>query len=299
MKNLILIIFLFFATTMLAQRTISMNFDLYQNAANNVIAIEGNFPLIYSGIIGNWSYYFEFEQPTVEFNQNFMKMIAVLKINTTPTGYQELELHPSIYVNYSLSTDNVTAFLQNFPNYINTTFTWIPQEIRNKIIEHYQSLGLEMYPAKLLDYAESFIPNFLDIEVSNIVFSSQSLPGKLRIGISFVVTGIPPNYQCYTYNKTYAKITSNVRVDVKRLTLVNPLGQPLSDFNGTMPIQKGGEAVFDIYHHTNTANTQSGRKIRVLLQSDVRGTFLRVYSATYMPNDNQWSGPKPMLVTFD
>lgn len=179
MKKIILLITIMCCSSLLAQRTVSMNFDLYQNAANNIIAIEGNFPLIYSGNVGGNSYYFELEQPTVEFNQNFMKMIALLRINTTPTGYLELELRPSIYVNYEISTDNVTAFLENFPNYINNNFPQIPQWVKDKIIEHYQSLQLTMYPAKILDYAESYIPNFLDIEVSNIIFSVQSVPNKL------------------------------------------------------------------------------------------------------------------------
>jgi|SRR5690606_31934352 len=135
MKKVILMIAFLFSTSLLAQRTVNMNFDLFQNAANNIIAIEGNFPLIYSGTIGSWSYYFELEQPSVEFNQNFMKMIAVLKINTTPTGYQELEIHPSIYVNYSLSTDNVTAFLENFPNYINANFTFCPAVTNHFVTE--------------------------------------------------------------------------------------------------------------------------------------------------------------------
>lgn len=299
MKKIILSLLFLVPSYLYAQRTVSMNFDLYQNAANNIIAMEGNFPIIYSGNVGGNSYYFELEQPTVEFNLNYMKMIAVLKINTTQTGYLEIEIHPSIYVNYQLSTDNVTAFLENFPNYINTTFPEIPQWIRDKIIQHYQSLQLEMYPAKILDYAESYVPDFLDIEVSNIGFSVQSLIGKLQIEISFEVTGIAPFYQCYTYNHIYVKITSNVRVDIKRLTLGNILGEVYYDYNGTTEIQKDGEAIFNVYNSNNSAISQNGRYIRVLLQSEERGTFLRVYSAAYMPYDDQWNGPKPVQVSFD
>ncbi|MCS7053506.1 MAG: hypothetical protein NZM09_07195 [Ignavibacterium sp.] len=298
-KNILILLVSLSTFSLFAQRTINMNFDLYQNAANNIIAMENNFPIIYSGNVGGNSYYFELEQPTVEFNQNFMKMIAILKINTTPTGYLELEIQPSIYVNYSLSTDNVTAFLQNLPNYINSNFPQIPQWIKDKIIEHYQSLQLEMYPAKLLNYAESLIPNFLAIEISNIDFSLRSLSGKLQIGISFVAAGIAPNYQCYTFNHNFVKITSNVQVDIKRLTLVTGGGTIIYDFNGTMPIQKGGEVVFNVTNPNNYWITnQSGRRIRVLLQSNIRGTFLRVYSADYVPDNDQWM-LKPMLVTFD
>lgn len=299
MKKIILLMLFLFSSSLLAQRTVSMNFDLYQNAANNIIAKEGSFPIIYSGNVGWNSYYFELEQPTVQFNQNFMKMTAILKINTTPTGYLELEIQPSIYVNYEISTDDVTAFLENFPNYINTNFPQIPQWVRDKIIEHYQSLQLTMYPAKILDYAENFVPNFLAIEVSNITFSVQSLPSKLQIGIAFEVTGIPPFYQCYTYEHTRVKITSNVRVDVIRLTVGNIAGDVYYDFNGTMAIQKGGYAIFNYYNENNTAISQGGRYVRVLLRSDVRGTFLRRYNAWYMPNNGQWYGPLNMQVTFD
>lgn len=299
MKQSLLILLFIFSASLFAQRTLSMNFELYQNAANNIISMEGSFPLIYSGNIGSWLYYFELEQPTVEFNQNSVKMSAVLKMNTTPTGYQEIELQPLLYVNYSLSTDNITAFFNNFPNYVNNNFSWIPQEIRNKIIEHYQYLELQMYPAKVIDYAESFIPDFLAIEISNINFSLQSLPGILQIGISFDVTGNPPYYKCYTFNHSYVKITSNVKVAIKRLTLMNVTGTVYYDFNGTMAIQKGGEAVFYVYNPNNWITWQSGRRIRVLLQSEARGTFLRVYTAEYMPDNDQWEGPKTMLVSFD
>lgn len=282
-----------------AQRPVTMEFDLYQNAANNIIATEGSFPISYSGTLNGNNYEFELEQPSVEFTQNVMKMIAVLKINTTPTGYLELEIRPSIKVDYSLSVDNILAFLKDFPNYINSSFPQLPQWVRNLIIEKYQALQLEIYPAKVLDYAESFTPGYLAIEVSNIIFAVNALPGKLRISISFEVTGIPPHYQCYTFNKTKVKIKSNVAVNVKKLTVFVINGIKYYEFEGNIPIAKGGEAIFDYYHQNNNTNTQSGRFIRVLLESDIRGTFLRLYDASYMPTDDQWNGPKSMQVSFD
>lgn len=299
MKKIILFFMLSISYSLFAQRAISMNFDLYQNAANNVIAIEGNFPLIYSGSVGGLSYYFELEQPTVQFNQNYMKMIALLRINTSSTGYLELELQTSIYVNYQISTDEITAYLNDFPAYINSSLPHIPQWVRDKIIEHYQSLHLEMYPAKILDYAENYIPNFLDVEVSNILFSVISKPGKLQIGITFDVIGIAPFYQCLTYNHSKVKITSNVRVDIIRLTVGNIAGQVYYDYNGVTQIQKDGNAIFNYYDQNNLAIYQGGRYVRVLLHSDIRGTFLRRYNAWYMPDNSQWYGPLATQITLD
>lgn len=71
------------------------------------------------------------------------------------------------------------------------------------------------------------------------------------------------------------------------------------EFNGTMPIQKDGEAVFNVYHPQNQANFSGGRKIIVVLRSDLRGVFSRAYTAEYMPINNQWEGPKDFIVSFD
>ena len=298
MNKVIFLVLLIFSSSF-AQRTMTLDFDLYQTAANRILLKESNFPLIFSGSVSGNSYYFELGQPSVEFSSNYMKMIAVLKINTAATGLISVTLQPSIYVNYSLSTDNITAFLQEFPNYINTNLSQIPQWIRDKIIEHYQSIGLEMYPAKLLDYAESFIPGDLDIEVSNIGFSIQSLSGKLKVSISFTATGTMPYYQLYTYNHSQVKLKSNVNVNIKRLTVGNLLGQIYYDYNGNTAVSKDQEAVFNVYNENNWLTSESGRYVRVLLQSDVRGTFLRRYSAAYLPDNNQWYGPRNVGVSID
>lgn len=297
MKNILLILHLSLQTTLVAQRTISMSFDLSQNAANNIIVMEGNFPLIYSGYIGGESYYFELEQPTIEFNSNNIKMIALLKINTSQTGYMEFNLEPSVQVNYSLSTDNVIALLQNFTAYINNQCSQIPQNVRDKIIEHYNALQLELYPVKIIEYAENYIPDFLDIDISFNQISVQSFPGKLNIGISFTATGTAPAFICSTYNRSTAKIKSNVKVEIKRLTLFD-LYTTYKDWEGTIEIPKGGEASFDIYNAQNTGNNVNGRYIKILLYSEERGTFLRVYSAANMPYSNQWE-QHSQHVSFD
>ena len=88
---MMLLFILFLTSILLAQRPVSMNFELYQNAANNIIAIEGNFPMIYSGNIGGNSYYFVLEQPTVQFDQNYMKMI-IIDCKAEDSRYVELYL---------------------------------------------------------------------------------------------------------------------------------------------------------------------------------------------------------------
>jgi hypothetical protein len=54
MKKIILLMLFLFSSSLLAQRTVSMNFDLYQNAANNIIAMEGSFPLYWFS--GKWNF---------------------------------------------------------------------------------------------------------------------------------------------------------------------------------------------------------------------------------------------------
>jgi hypothetical protein len=226
-------------------------------------------------------------------------MVALLRINTNVTGYMEIELRPSIYVNYSISTDNITAFLQNFPTYINSTFPSIPQWIRDKIIEYYQPLQLTLYPVKILDYVQSFVPGFLNIEVSNIAFNINATSQKLAIGISLTVTGIAPYYKLYTYNRTDMKINTSVDVNIIRITFGNSNGDVYFDWSGNDFVQKNTEKTYHLGDFNGQANTMSGRYIKVLYRSDVRGTFFRSYNTSYMPKYDSWYFIDSYLATID
>lgn len=287
-----------------SQQNITGTFEIDESAVNSFIGIEyssGRLPYEFSGTVGGYTYHLILRQPLVEFLPNFMKIRATLDAETN-IGNFHWEITPSIYINYSASLVDIKAFLENFPSYVNTYLNNAPQWLRDIIIQHYQNLHLTIYPGKVLDFVESYVPDFLAIEVTNISGSTQSLQGKLSISLTITTRGVPPNYSAYTYNQSLLKIKSNVRVTVKRIAFINvSLGHVFWEWNGSTVIPKNGETQFTLQcfgSPCNQANTLSGRRFYVEFESE-RGTFLRAYAADYMPINNEWIGPRTFLVTLD
>jgi hypothetical protein len=182
-----------------------------------------------------------------------------------------------------------------------------PQWLRDVIIQHYQSLNLLVYPGKILEFAESFVPEFLAIEVSNIGLDPiVSMQGKVSITPFLTVTGIQPWYPGYTLNRNFFKVHSNVRVNVTNVTFYNSsLGVVFWDWSGSVLVTKNGEATFQFHCSqqygddcSGQATTQGGRRIKVLFESE-RGRFLHIYAADYMPINGQWRGPLAIWAGWD
>jgi len=296
----------FIAFTLMAfsQQNITGTFEVDESAANAFIGIEyssGQLPFEFSGTVGGYTYHLVLRQPLIEFLPNFMRMRAGLDAYTS-IGNFHWEITPSIYVNYSASLIDIKAFLENFPTYVNTYLADAPQWLRDVIILHYQNLQLTMYPGKVLDFVESYVPEFLAIEVTNISGTTQSLQGKLSISLTITTRGISPYYEAYTYNQELLKIKSNVRVTVKRIAFINASTKWVYwEWTGSKVIPKGSEAQFSIQcfgKPCNQVTSQSGRMFFVEFESE-RGTFLRAYTAENMPINNTWIGPLPFSITLD
>lgn len=303
MKKFLTLLFLI-TFTALSQQNITGIFEVDEGAVNSFIAIEyssGQLPFEFSGSVGGYTYRLVLRQPLVEFLPNFMRIRAGLDAYTS-IGYFHWEITPSIYVNYSASLIDIKAFLDNFQIYVNTYLANAPQWLRDVIVQHYQNLGLTIYPGKVIDFVESYVPDFLAIEVTNISGTTQSLQGKLLISLTISTRGIAPHYSAYTYNQQLLKISSNVRVTVKRIAFINESTRWVFwEWTGNTVIPKGGETQFSLLcsgQPCNQATTQSGRRFYVEFESE-RGTFLRAYAADYMPRNNQWTGPCSFLVTLD
>lgn len=291
------------------QQNITGTFEIDESAVNNVIAIQylsPSFPREFSGSIGGFTYHLFLGQPTVEFVPNFMRMHAHL-IAQTSIGNFEWDISPSIYINNSISLTDVVALLENFPQYVNTHLTNAPQWLRDVIIQHYQDLNLIVYPEKILEFAESFVPDFLAIEVSNIGLDPIiSMQDRVSITAFLTVTGIPPWYPGYTMNRNFFKVHSNVAVHVTNVTFYNSsLGLTFWNWSGNLSVPKNGETTFQFHCSeqygddcSGQANTQSGRRIKVLFESE-RGRFLHIYAADYMPINYQWRGPLSIWAGWD
>lgn len=307
--TMLLIIYMCMPLDVFSQQNITGTFEVDESAVNGFVAIQyssPSFPREFSGTVGGFTYHLYLSQPTVEFVPNYMRMHAHLRAETN-IGNFEWDISPSIYINYSISLEDVVALIENFPQYVNTYLSDAPQWLRDVIIQHYQNLNLLVYPGKILEFAESYIPDFLAIEICNIGFDPIiSMQDKVSITVFITAQGIPPAYPGYTRNRNFFRIHSNVAVDVKRVTFYSAaLGIVYWDWSGTVSIPKNGETIFQFHCSqqygddcSGQSTTQGGRRIKVLFES-VRGRFLHIYVADYMPINNQWLGPVAIWARWD
>jgi hypothetical protein len=293
----------------MSQQTITGTFEVDESAVNGFIAIQysqPSFPREFSGSIGGFTYRLLLGQPRVEFVPNFMRMRAHLRAETN-IGNFDWDISPSIYINNSISLEDVVALLQDFPQYVNTYLANAPQWLRDVIIQHYQNLNLIVYPGKILEFAESYVPPELAIQVSNVGLDPiVSLQGKVSITAFLTVRGIPPTYLGYTQNRNLFKVRPNVAVNVKQIVFADvAYGTIYWQWTGTVSIPKGGEYTFQFHcdqrygdNCSMLPESQTSRVIKVLFES-ARGRFLHVYRADYMPINYQWQGPLAIWSGWD
>jgi len=240
------------------ERTISINVEITQTAVNRFIAGQ-NFPTP-TVSVGATTYTLSIarpesgEFPTVTFANGSATLQFTLKV-TTQSGATAYSIPVSLSIAVptgTLSTSNVTAFLQGFNAFIDAQN--LPQEIKNAAKAAYNNLGLTMYPTALLNNANNAVPSYLDIVVNSIGISSQGANnGKLTLGLQVKATGNAPDFlgerRGYTVStssgaarRLQLRFKSNVATMVKEL-LVTRAGTGQVLFNSTslaVPVPKGG-----------------------------------------------------------
>jgi hypothetical protein len=278
------LMFLIVLTVSAGTRTISCDVEISQSAINRFISAQ-TFPRL------NGSY-FDPKFGELEYDISITKPIVSLDINSATVSFTitavadgatyVLPVNTSITIpSGALTLSQVYAVLVNFPNVINTNFYYVPAWVRNLIISGYSNMQLATYPSKLIDYANSAVPQFLDIQVTDIGLSWAALIGKLKFTISAVVNANPP-----TFNGQWMKrgpwllslrFGSNVASTVKRVLVHTGLPQEIYR-NETLelPISKNGSSVqIDLSGISVTTYY-----ITVLYGSNY-GQYLRRYAFTF------------------
>jgi len=268
------------------ERTITSYFEVEEYAVNRIIAQEydpGSFE--YSGTVGSYTYHLMMGQPEVNFEQNQMNMQATLTAETNVGNYS-WTISPSIYVNYSISISQVIALLESFPAYVNTYLANAPQWLRDVIISHYEDLELTVYPAKVLDYTESMVPDYIAFSVKDVTVSVQSLPEVLQIGLGIVVEGTPASFTVETRNQTKLRISSNVETTVKKVQIYATQAGEIWSNSNSVTIPQNGSYTYS-FPDLGVANTQGGRTIRIYFENPYN-QLVRIYDCYYLWHNNEW-----------
>lgn len=303
------LLFLLLATQAVAkadERTISINVEITQTAVNRFIAGQA-FPAP-SVSVGGTTYTLTIarpesgEFPTVTFANGSTTLQFTLKA-TTQSGTTAYSIPVSLSIAVptgTLSTSNVTAFLQGFNTFIDAQN--LPQEIKNAAKAAYNNLGLTMYPTALLSNANGFAPSGYDIIVNNIGLSSQGTNnGKLTLGIQVKATGNAPDFigerRGYTVNvngsparRCQLRFNSNIATTVKELLVAQDVGGQVL-FNSTslnVPVPKGGFSNAASIDFFGVSGGTVICRVKVLFLSDF-GQYSIEYTFNMTNSNDDWA----------
>jgi hypothetical protein len=285
MKRFLIFLTLALGSSLYAQQDIETSFEVAEQAANRFIMREYNSnDFAFSGTSEGHTYSLQMGRPEVRFSQNYMHMTATLTAQTD-IGNFTWTITPSIYVNYSVSLDDLKALLTAFDIWVRSNLLDAPTWLQDVIIMHYENLELTMYPSKVLDYATAFVPDYLDIEVTDIDdLSIVAQSEKLIVNIKISVIGREPIFTVETYNQTKLRVSSPVKITIKNISIKS--GGLIWEDNTDRQIEKNGSYTYTF--NLSQAILVGGRTIKIFFESPYN-QYVRVYDLVEWLNDNTWT----------
>ncbi len=284
----VMLAFLSFPAIVLCQsRTISASVQVTATAINRFIAAQ-TFPTL-NGSASEYTYNVFITNPVVQLNTNSATVQFTIQANTSAGNYT-FNVQPTITIpNLNVTASQIIATLQAFESLINLR-TDIPSWLKPVIVSGYNNLNLVIYPSKLIDYANSTVPDFITIQVTDIGLALSVTPGIMTFTISAVVQGTPPSFTAQWMGTgggfVSIRFGSSVATTVKQVKVYSSVPQEVyANTNQNLPISKGGYST-----QINISNYLSVGQyyIVVVFQSPI-GEYLRRYGLPFgLRNNNIW-----------
>jgi hypothetical protein len=270
-----------FTSTGFGQNTVSVDLQVDATAINRFIASQ-TFPTLTGSVSGN-TYSISITTPVVKLSPGSATVQFTILANTSAGNYS-FTVNPTFTIpNLSVSLTQVVAEIQQFDVLINS-MTNIPSWLQPIIISGYNNLNLMVYPSKMLDYANSAVPAFMSIQVTNIAISFAVIQGALDFTIAATVLGTPPVFTAqWLTNGNYINIEfgANIATTATQVVVFNSIGQKIyENTNLNLSIPKGG--VSTAFNATMNASTGVYYYIQVLFDSPY-GEFARDFEFTFWP----------------
>lgn len=268
-----------------SDRTISFDVEISQQAINRFIASQ-TFPHLYGEYFdpkwGSIEYEVWITTPTVTLGTNSAKVSFTLTAWTSLWGTVVIPVNPSITIpSGAISTSQVYAVMVNFPDFINGNPNLQPW-LKSIIISGYNSLQLTTYPTRILDQANSVVPNTVDAQVIDFGLAWAALPQKLKFTVSAIVRANPPTFAGQWLKRgpylLSVRFGANVASTVKRITVHWGQGSEVyRNENANFSVSKGGyTAQIDVGGYYSTAVYY----VTVLFGSN-NGQYLRRYALSF------------------
>jgi len=265
-------------------RTFSMDYQVTAAAINRYLASQ-TFPTL-SGSYSSYTYNITITKPFVQLNTNSATVQFTIQANTSIGNYI-FTIQPTFTIpNLGVSLSQITAVIQQFDVIINARAD-IPSWLKPIIINGYNNLNFIVYPSKLLDYANTQVPNWADITVTNISVSFSVIQDALDFTFTPTVQGTPPvftlQWQMPVYGQLNLQFGSTVATTIYEIRVFNALGQErYKSTNFYCPINKGGTSQL-----TGISGLATGAHYVTIMYHSEHGAYMRYYSFNYYATASQ------------
>lgn len=213
--------------------TISTTVELSSSAINRFLNTQYNetgFPRSFNVTQNGTTYTISLTLPEIILTPDNAEIRMIFDVNTGTINVYHFEVDPSIDIPQGQITEpQVQAFLTNLPTVLNNV-TFIPQWVRNGIIQYYNSFGFDVYPSKLIDQVNT---NWFSQRAINVVSPYFSLGWQvsqdlLTFVISIYLNSQSPDFQTALLDPSSGDdlvfFKSNIQVTVKEVLVVSTGG---------------------------------------------------------------------------
>lgn len=223
-----------FISTSAQSRTVSVDLNVTATGINRFLE-DQTYPIL-QGESSEEGYFYiiTMTKPVVQLTTNSATVLFTINASTD-AGTYAFNVQPTISIpNLSITATEVIAVLEEFSALINARSD-IPSWLKPIIIDGYNNINLVMYPSKLIDYANSAVPDFINVEVTDIGLAFAIVPGALKFTLSVVAVGTPPTFTAQWMKRGVGQLSirfgSDVHTTVKQVRIYNFNGDELYNNN--------------------------------------------------------------------
>lgn len=227
-----------------ANRCIDVTFDISQNAINAFVS-RVTFPH-FTGTFPNTNITYEtwISTPYITLHDCELKAnFTIYVITFDGIEYHEyvIPVSPDLIIyEQGYSFQEIRAFIVYLPELINGLN--IPQIVKDLIIQKYEDLDLPMYPGRLLELANSYVPPYMWLNFYDYFVTWGVLEGKMRLyGAIWVETRARFFHSMWLKRAPWRcsfRFFSNVDTYLKYFKVYNILGEEVDGQTLNMHINK-------------------------------------------------------------
>lgn len=231
--------------------TISTTVEITETAINRYLNTQYNstgFPRSVNFNHDGTDYTLALTLPEIILIPENAKLKMVFDVNTGTTNIYHFEVRPYINIpSNQITLSEVSAFLTDLVTVLNAIPS-LPQWVKDKVIEYYNSLGFLVYPSKLIDKLDNqwIRQRALTIDENNFTLSYEIITGAIRFTVSVPIVAHSPTFDAEVPINYVAVKTNDIDVVIVEVRLYTIDGDLIKAWTDNVYLSKGQVKYFQI-----------------------------------------------------